>query len=108
MMMEPMQKYGGPMGQLGKSLPQTDLEMLINMGISSLTVFSGVLIASTINPITGIEVWGSPTGNPGTWELLYTAAPGFDSSLDSYNGYEYIGTGTNNLASLSRTDNLIT
>jgi hypothetical protein len=78
-----------------------------NMGISSLAVFSNTLIASTLNPVTGIEIWGSPTGNPGSWEQVFTADPGFDSAIDSYNGYLYIGMGISNHAKLLRTNDLI-
>jgi hypothetical protein len=78
-----------------------------NLGISSLAVFSNTLIATTLNPITGIEIWSSPTGNPGSWGQVYTNGLGFDSSLDSYNGYLYLGSGIDGVATLLRTNNLI-
>jgi hypothetical protein len=79
-----------------------------NMGISSLAVFSNTLIATTVNPVTGIEIWSTPTGNPGSWGQVYTDGLGFLSSVDTFNGYLYLGTGIDDVATLSRTDDLIT
>jgi len=88
-----------------------------NFGMNALAVFSNTLIAATSNITTGIEVWGSPTGDLGSWEQLNTdgfglGIAGQDSIMDTYNGFLYYSQGTgptlDPIATLLRTDDLIT
>ncbi len=69
-----------------------------NEGINALTVFSDMIFAATSNFSTGVEIWGSTTGNLGTWTQVN--ADGFgdnetmqDISMDVFDGYLYVGIG---------------
>jgi hypothetical protein len=85
----------------------------VNWAVNTLAVFSNTLIAATSNITTGVEVWGSPTGDPGSWVQVNTdgfglGITGQDSTMDTFNSNLYFGMGLNGLATLLRTDDLIT
>jgi hypothetical protein len=84
-----------------------------NLGVDSLTVYSNTLIAATATYTSGVEVWSSLTGDPGTWIQINTdgfglGIAGQDSTMDTYNDFLYFGMGINGVATLLRTDDLIT
>ena len=84
-----------------------------NYGIFNLAVFSNTLIASAANDTSGVEIWASPTGNPGSWEQVNSdgfglGITGRESTMDAYNDYEYFGISLNGLATLVRTNDLLT
>jgi hypothetical protein len=85
----------------------------VNWGMNAFAVFSDTIVAATSNITTGIEVWGSPTGDFGSWEQLNSDGFGLgivgqDSLMETYNDYLYFCAGLNGLATLLRTDDLIT
>jgi hypothetical protein len=84
-----------------------------NTGINSLTVFSNTILAATSSITSGIQIWGSTTGDPGSWQQLNSNGFGLgingqDSSMEVYNNQLYFGLAVNGMAALLRTDNLIT
>lgn len=83
-----------------------------NYGVYTLAVFSNTLIAATANDTSGVEIWDSPTGNAGSWKQVNSDGFGYgitgrESAMDSYDGHLYFGTNLNGIATLLRTDDLI-
>lgn len=71
-----------------------------NLAVNAFAEFSHALYAATSNWTTGVEIWRSPTGNPGDWVQVNADAFGLAPSVTSldvvmevYNGYLYVGLG---------------
>lgn len=84
-----------------------------NTGFNSLTVFSNTLLAATSSPTSGIQIWGSTSGDPGSWDQFNSdgfglVITGQDSTMEAYNNQLYFGIGLKKVAVLLRTNNLIT
>ena len=80
-----------------------------NLAICTLMVYSNTLTAATAG-LTGVEIWGSPTGDTGTW--IQKNVDGFNlgiasiSVMETFDGYLYFGSGREDGAALLRTDDL--
>jgi DNA-binding beta-propeller fold protein YncE len=77
--------------------------------VSALASFSGAVYAATANYSTGVEIWGSPTGDAGTWTQVNddgfgSAGTPQDITMDVYSGCLYVGLGRNGVAELWRSD----
>jgi hypothetical protein len=51
-----------------------------NAGVNNLAIFRGVLYVTTYNPVQGIEVWRSGSGNPNDWARVANASFGLNSA----------------------------
>jgi PKD repeat protein len=68
-----------------------------NLEIFRMTVFGGQLYASTLNSMTGGEIWRSSTGNGGSWTRVVTGGLGDAGNqgamtFQEHNGVLYAGT----------------
>jgi photosystem II stability/assembly factor-like uncharacterized protein len=80
-----------------------------NWMLSTLTVFSGKLYAAVLNQVTGIELWRSSSGDPGTWQQVNQdgfGSPGSGRvSFQVFGGYLYAGFDRVGPAELWRSSN---
>jgi hypothetical protein len=87
--------WGGFTGQIWRSPNGSTWNLVVNdgfgnannVGLAPFGTFKGFIYASTIfdsNGTNGLEIWRSPTGDPGGWQKVVTGGKG--------NTYNYIAT----------------
>jgi sugar lactone lactonase YvrE len=83
-----------------------------NGGVNVFAVFSNMIYAATTNDTSGVEIWRSATGDPGSWSQVN--GDGFGSSgtaqdvtMELYDNALYVGLGRGDppVAELWRTEN---
>jgi photosystem II stability/assembly factor-like uncharacterized protein len=84
-----------------------------NSSLNALAVFEDKLYAALLNDVTGLEIWRSSSGDPGSWSQVNEDGFGDwgsgDVNMEIYKGYLYAGfADLNGVGSLWRTNDGIT
>jgi len=79
-----------------------------NQNLNALAVFGDQLYAAVLNYMTGVEIWRSSSGNPGTWSQVNEDGFGGwgsgDMDMKTFQGYLYAGFASPTNSQLWRTN----